>query len=161
ADRTLMDRLNEAQRQGLPGVPFDELMEYMREAAKGLDHLHSIGVQHRDVKPQNLLLVGGGVKVADFGLAKVLEQTAATNTGALTPAYGAPEFLKGRVSPHSDQYSLAVAYCLLRSGRPPFTGGPAQVMMGHLYETPDLTALPEAEQEIALRALAKDPNDRW
>ncbi len=137
ADRTLMDRFSEARGQGLRGVPFAELREFLREAAKGLDHLHSIGVQHRDVKPQNLLLVGGGVKVADFGLAKVLEQTTASNTGSMTPAYAAPEFLKGRVSPHSDQYSLAVAYCQLRGGQLPFNGGPAQVMMGHLYETPD------------------------
>ena len=161
ADRALMDRFNEVRRQGLPGVPFAELREHMREAAKGLDHLHSIGVQHRDVKPQNLLLVGGGVKVADFGLAKVLEHTTASNTGSMTPAYAAPEFLKGRVSPHSDQYSLAVAYCQLRGGALPFNGGPAQVMMGHLYETPDLTALPPSEQPAVARALAKDPNDRY
>ncbi|HVS40036.1 MAG TPA: tetratricopeptide repeat protein [Gemmataceae bacterium] len=161
ADRTLMDRFSEARRQGLPGVPFAELREYMREAAKGLDHLHAIGVQHRDVKPQNLLLVGGGVKVADFGLAKVLEQTTASNTGSMTPAYAAPEFLKGRVSPHSDQYSLAVAYCQLRGGQLPFNGGPAQIMMGHLYETPDLTGVPEEERPTVLKALAKDPEQRF
>jgi serine/threonine protein kinase len=69
ADGALSDRLREAIRQGLPGIPADELSEYVREAAKGLDYLHSLGVQHRDVKPHNLLLVGGSVKVADFGLA--------------------------------------------------------------------------------------------
>ncbi len=99
ADRTLMDRFNEAKTQGLRGVPFGELREHLREAAKGLDHLHSIGVQHRDVKPQNLLLVGGGVKVADFGLAKVLEQTTASNTGSMTPAYAAPGVPQGPCQP--------------------------------------------------------------
>ena len=98
ADRTLMDRLKEALAQGLPGVPPAELLEYLREAAKGLDHLHTLDVHHRDVKPQNLLLVGGGVKVADFGLAKLLKQASVSNTGAMTPNFAAPEILKGRVS---------------------------------------------------------------
>src|SRR5205823_3340037 len=75
ADRTLLDRLQEALDQGLPGIPRAELFEYMREVAKGIDHLNALDIQHRDIKPQNLLLIGGGVKVADFGLAKLLEHT--------------------------------------------------------------------------------------
>src|SRR5439155_4226337 len=77
ADRTLMDRLNELLRQDKSGIPAPEMIDQMRDAARGIDHLNSIGVQHRDIKPQNLLLVGGGVKVADFGLAKLLEHTVA------------------------------------------------------------------------------------
>src|SRR5262249_20852314 len=128
ADGTLMDRLNECLRQDLPGVPRWELVEYLREAAKGIDYLNSQGVQHRDVKPQNLMLAGGSVKVGDFGLAKVLERSSASNSGAMTPAYAAPEFIEGRLSDRSDQYSLAVSYCLLRGGRLPFEGNPTQVM---------------------------------
>ncbi|MCI0456207.1 MAG: protein kinase, partial [Gemmataceae bacterium] len=71
ADRTLLDRLRQAiDVQGLPGIPLPELLHHMRGAAEGIDYLNRQGVQHRDIKPQNLLLVGGGVKVADFGLAK-------------------------------------------------------------------------------------------
>src|SRR5262249_419126 len=87
ADGTLLDRLKGCLAEGLPGIPHPELLEYMREAAKGIDYLneprHTVGdrqeagIQHRDIKPANLLLVGGSVKVGDFGLAKLLEQTMA------------------------------------------------------------------------------------
>jgi serine/threonine protein kinase len=158
ADGTLLDRLREA---GAKGLPVEQLLEHMAEAAKGLDHLHSLGLQHRDIKPQNLLLAGGGVKVADFGLAKLLEHSLASNTGAMTPAYAAPEFLKGQTSVHSDQYSLAVSYCQLRGGRLPFTGDQAQILTGHLLRPPDLTMLPEAERPAVAKALAKKPDERW
>jgi formylglycine-generating enzyme required for sulfatase activity len=171
-DRTLYQRLQEARSQGLPGIPREELLEYMREAAKGIDYLNDYrhpegpaeqaGIQHKDIKPQNLLLVGGGVKVADFGLAKLLQDTVATASASLSPAYAAPEFFKGQVTRWSDQYSLAVSYCHLRGGRLPFTGDQYQVMMGHLMNPPDLTMLPtEEEQPAVVRALAKEPGDRW
>ena len=161
ADRTLMDRLHELLRQDKPGIPAAELLDQLRDAAQGIDHLNSIGIQHRDIKPQNLLLVGGGVKVADFGLAKLLEHTVASNTGAMTPAYAAPEFLKGQTSSQSDQYALAVSYCQLRGGRLPFAGHHAQIMAGHLMQPPDLTMLPEAERPAVARALSKEPDERW
>jgi formylglycine-generating enzyme required for sulfatase activity len=161
ADRTLADRLSEAMRQGLPGIPRAEALEYLSDAARGIDHLNGLGIQHRDVKPKNLLLVGGVVKVADFGLAKLLEKAGGSNTGALTFAYAAPEFFDGRVSPSSDQYSLAVSYCELRGGRLPFTGDRARVMAGHVAQPPDLTMLPGAERPAVAKALAKKPEERW
>src|SRR5262245_38044203 len=84
--------------QATGGLPAAELLEYMREAAKGIDYLNSIGIQHRDIKPHNLLLVGGSVKVADFGLAKMLRHTQTSNSGAMTPAYAAPESFRGQTS---------------------------------------------------------------
>jgi serine/threonine protein kinase len=169
AEDTLLNRLNAAINDGLPGIPAEELLEYVADAAQGIDYLNAPrseagqphGIQHRDIKPANLLRLGGRVKVADFGLAKLLDHTVASNSGSLTPAYAAPEFFKGETSARSDQYSLAVSYCQLRGNRLPFRGSREQVMMGHLTNPPDLGMLPPAEQAVVNRALAKGPEDRW
>ncbi|MBA4192155.1 MAG: hypothetical protein C0467_29620 [Planctomycetaceae bacterium] len=166
ADRTLADRLREAQRPGQPGVPRDELLGYMAAAATALDYLHAGGdtrnsIIHRDIKPQNLLLAGGVLKVADFGLARCLEHTVSTHTGGCTLEYAAPEIFKRRVTTWSDQYSLAITYCQLRGGQFPFSGSDEQKVHGHLSDEPDLTMLPPDERPVVRRALAKTPRHRW
>jgi formylglycine-generating enzyme required for sulfatase activity len=160
-DRTLLDRLNEVRAGKLPGIPVAELLNHMRDAANGLDALNAKKVQHRDVKPLNLLLLDGGVKVADFGLVKLLEGTVASHTGSMTVAYAAPECFKGEVTQQSDQYSLAASYFHLRTGRVLFGGSPERVLYSHLYEEPNLAALAPAERAVVSRALAKDPARRW
>ena len=171
ADRTLFDRYEEVVRQGLTGIPRAEMLDYLQQAAKALDYLnqphHSfgswaqVGVQHRDIKPQNLLLVGGGIKVADLGLARLLYDTSASHTGSMTLLYAAPEFFDGKTTQWSDQYSLAVTYCMLRTGRAPFTGSPAEIMAGHMTRLPDLSMLEQEERSVVARALAKKPDQRW
>ena len=146
--------------QGLPGIAPDLLHEYMREVAKGVNHLNSLQIIHRDLKPKNLLLMSGGVKVSDFGLAKILERSLASTSGAMTPLMP-PEFFHGQASPQSDQYSLAITYCQLRGGRLPFVGSAVELMAAHLNDEPDLSMIPEEERPIVARTLSKTPGHRW
>lgn len=162
ADRNLDDRLRECHAQGLPGLPRGEVLKYLSEAAEALDLMNNEhDLQHLDIKPANLFLVGSHVKVADFGLVKDLEGRTAEVTGGVTPVYAAPETFDGWVSRNTDQYSLAIVYQELLSGQRPF-GGPSarQFMMQHLTAVPDLDSLPECDRPIIAKALAKDPDQR-
>ncbi|MBN9121430.1 MAG: protein kinase, partial [Planctomycetes bacterium] len=163
ADRNLWDRFRECRAQGLSGVPRDELMRYMEETAEALDLMNNYyQIQHLDVKPQNLFLVFNHIKVADFGLAKVLEGVKATVTGGVTPVYAAPETFEGWVSRFSDQYSLAIVFQELLTGVRPFNGtNTRQLLMQHINGTPDLSSLPLADRPVIARGLAKKPDDRW
>jgi formylglycine-generating enzyme required for sulfatase activity len=169
-DCSLWDRLLQCQEQGLPGIPAEELLGYLAESAKAIDFLNephngvngkAACVQHRDIKPHNIFLVGGSVKLADFGLAKILQRSLETDTGCMTPAYASPEMFQGQISSQSDQYSLGVTYCQLRSGQLPFVGNLPQLMYGHLHKEPNLSGLPARERGPVARALAKKPADRW
>jgi serine/threonine protein kinase/tetratricopeptide (TPR) repeat protein len=163
ADSCLRRRMRACRDAGQEGIPPAELLVYVRETAEAIDFLHSRELLHRDIKPDNLLLLGSHVKVADYGLARVMDRSSLqTATTVGTPSYMAPEVFQGKVSPHSDQYSLAVTYAELRLGRPPLVAeNLGQIMFQHLYAEPDLGGLAPAERQVLLRALAKDPAKRF
>src|SRR5271157_506098 len=164
ADRSLHDLYVENQAAGLIGIPRDDLLRYLRDAAEALDYMNEKHkLQHLDVKPRNLFLICDRVKVADFGLVKHLErQTASGLLGGVTPLYAAPETFKGKISERSDQYSLAIVYHELLTGRRPFDGkNPRVLMQQHLEAEPDLRSLPESERPIVGRCLSKDPAKRF
>jgi serine/threonine protein kinase len=163
ADGNLWDRFKEHQGKGLPGIPRDELLEYMEEAAEALDLMNlQYGLQHSDIKPQNLFLVHRHIKVADFGLVKDLKDHKVLVSGYFSPIYAAPETFEGKVSQCSDQYSLAIVYQELLTGQRPFDGtNPRMLLMQHLKHPPTLSSLPARDQTIIAKALAKNAGDRF
>ncbi len=168
ADRNLQDLLREYQAAGREGVPRDELLVYLRDAAEALDLLNQErGLQHLDVKPRNLFVVGRHVKVADFGLVNSLAAMQgvtpeSVQLGVATPLYAAPETFLGRITLYTDQYSLAVSCCELLTGTPPFPGRTfAELALQHTAREPDLGGLGERDRPVLARALAKVPAQRF
>lgn len=165
ADKSLANRLDEWRELGQAGIPRSELLSYMVDTAEALDVLsHQYQLQHLDVKPANLFLVGGHAKVGDYGLVDRFENgTGQLKIGrGLTPRYVAPEVLSNQVDPRSDQYTLALVYQELLTGTFPYDATSARdVMMQHMTAEPNLSALPYGDREPTRRALSKKPCDRF
>src|SRR5690606_19199266 len=123
ADQNLEERFLALRDEGHKGIARDELLKFLHDAADALDFMHEQhNLQHLDIKPSNLLLQGGHVKVADFGLIKNLSQSELSMVSGFTPAYAPPELFHGRPGRNSDQYSLAIVYQVMLTGVPPFAG---------------------------------------
>lgn len=163
AESSLYDQFQAYCLQSMNGIPRDRLIGYLRDTAEALDFLSlKHDLQHLDVKPGNLLLVADRIKLADFGVVKSLSEKQHSCIGGLTPSYAAPEMFDGRAGRHSDQYSLAIMYYELLTGRLPFDGTTmAQLATQHLHHLPNLELIPDAEQAILHRALSKNPSQRF
>lgn len=163
ADKSMADLFNEFAARGEPGIPREALLKYIRSIADALDYISDEhGLQHLDIKPENLLMVGNHVKVADFGLIKDLQEASQSLMSGMTPAYAAPELFDGRPGTKSDQYSLAIVYQEMLTGVRPFPGTtPAQLAAQHVHGKPNLRPLPQSDQAIMAKALSKDPNVRF
>jgi hypothetical protein len=170
--KSLADRLEECRKAGLKGIPVDELLNYLQDAARAIDYLSSPrlqagsehkAIQHCDIKPPNILIVGDAAQVCDFGLARELDNLRNTSL-ALSPVYAAPEMIESNTpSPTTDQYSLAMSYLELRTGELPFPPDSTAhtVIQAHLNGKIDLSRLEPAEREVIRRATARQPADRY
>lgn len=140
----------------------------------GLHHAHEREVVHRDIKPDNLMFAqDGSLKITDFGIAKVVsgQQTLATVDGGVlgTPAYMAPEqAMAGDIGPPADVYAAGVMLYELLSGRLPFaeTDNPMAMLYQRVNESPEpigrhASHVPEIIGDVAMKALAREPAQRW
>jgi hypothetical protein len=161
ADGSLRDWLREYQGDGLPGVPPLPLVSFLAEVAEALDFLHANGIAHRRLKPANLLRRKGHARV-DFGMPHAPSPDGAVFVG-LPVYYIAPEQWQNlSASRFTDQYALARIYHEARSGR---WNAPTNVL-DFLRQAlqgpgPDLSGVPEAEQRVLRRALAREPERRY
>jgi serine/threonine-protein kinase len=161
-------------------LPLAQALPLLRDVAAALDYAHAQGLVHRDVKPSNVMIQAAGAAgvgqraiLTDFGIAKILTGagSGATRAGTMigTPDYMAPEQIRaaGDVDQRVDIYALGVVLFQMLTGRLPFAGGnPGEVVQAHLSQpAPNpRTLLPDLPVRVAdavLRALAKDPGERY
>lgn len=162
--KTLDDRQKECRDDKLLGIPADELLPYMEQAARGLDYLHREGIVHRDIKPHNIMLVGDVSKVCDYGLVVTTDADLRSTSNAFTPLYASPEAVGEQpVTGRSDQYSLAITYVELRTGKSPY-GSETAASVYAAKETGkyDLSRIRKKRvRNVLRRALARNPNERF
>src|SRR6266566_5014484 len=143
--------------------------DYVKQVAAALQYAHNHQVIHRDVKPENMLLGSQQeVLLSDFGISLLSPspEQLSTQEMAGTLPYMAPEQIRGKPVFASDQYSLAVVVYEWLCGVCPFEGSMTEVMVQQLTMPPPALrekdpSLPEAVEEVVLKALAKDPQDRY
>ena len=153
--------------------PIAEVVDIVAGVLSALEYSHSAGLVHRDIKPGNVMLTSKGeVKVMDFGIARAIadSQATMTQTNAVvgTAQYLSPEQAQGKpVDARSDLYSTGVLLFELLTGKPPFTGDSAvAVAYQHVQTIPPLPSsiagdVPEAMDRVVMKALAKNPDERY
>ena len=150
-------------------VPLKSVGSYIKQIASALQYAHDTKVIHRDVKPENLLIgLHQEVLLSDFGIAVMAHSTASmtTQNARGTIHYMAPEHCKGHPQPASDQYSLAVVVYEWLCGTLPFKGTFFEIFNNQLYALPpplqsNVPTIPPDVEKIVLKALAKDPTQRF
>ena len=162
--------LKERMAQG--PLSLSDINRVVGQVGSALDYAHRMGVVHRDVKPANILMdAEGDTFLTDFGLAKMLESSAQlteTGVGIGTPTYMSPEQGQAqKVDSRTDVYSLGVILYEMVTGRAPYEAEtPLAVVLKHITEPLPLPRsiqpdLPEEVERVILRALAKEPDDRY
>ncbi|HVN04153.1 MAG TPA: serine/threonine-protein kinase [Bryobacteraceae bacterium] len=152
-------------------LPADRAASVLAQALDGIGHAHAMGILHRDLKPSNIMLPAtGGVKVMDFGIARLLNAARMTRTGGLvgTLEYIAPERVRGQEADlRSDLYSMGIVLFEMLTGRVPFHSDTEyELMRAQLEQAPPtlaslgITTPPDVEAAL-MRSLAKNPEERF
>ena len=167
----LVDGISLKQYMEKKGVlNWKETLHFSMQIAKALEHAHSRGIVHRDIKPHNVMVLkNGSVKVTDFGIARIMSKGNTLTKEALGSVhYISPEQAKGsRVDNRSDLYSLGVVMYEMMTGRPPYDGeSPVAVAIQHINGGAPMPStlnpnIPGGLEQIIMKAMAHDPNDRY
>jgi eukaryotic-like serine/threonine-protein kinase len=155
-------------------LPLATIISYVKQVAQALQYAHDRKVVHRDVKPENMLLdINSRVLLSDFGISAIEQNTSTLITqkrvgssAAGTINYMAPEQIHGSPHPSSDQYALGVVVYEWLCGSCPFSGETLAVMYQHVHVPPlplreKISAISPTIEQVVLRALAKDPRQRF
>ena len=167
----LIDGITLKQYMEKKGVlNWKETLHFAIQIAKALEHAHSRGIVHRDIKPHNVMVLkNGSVKVTDFGIARVMSKTNTLTKEALGSVhYISPEQAKGgRVDNRSDIYSLGVVMYEMMSGRPPYDGeSPVAVAIQHINGGAVMPStlnpnIPGGLEQIIMKAMGHEPAARF
>lgn len=168
--QTLKQRLQDQASHGTR-LPIEQTLDIVAKLADALAYAHNLGMIHRDIKPANVLVATLDRPVlSDFGIARLLNETGLTSSGALigTPAYMSPEQGRGeRIDGRSDIYSLGIVLYEMLTGQPPYDADtPYAIILKHINDplTPPhllIDPMPEVVERIVLKCLAKNPDDRF
>ncbi len=167
----LIDGITLKQYMEKKGVlNWKETLHFAIQIAKALEHAHSRGIVHRDIKPHNVMVLkNGSVKVTDFGIARMMSKGNTLTKEALGSVhYISPEQAKGgRVDSRSDIYSLGVVMYEMMSGRPPYDGeSPVAVAIQHINGGAAMPStlnpnIPGGLEQIIMHAMAHEPESRY
>ena len=167
----LIDGISLKQYMEKKGVlNWKETLHFAMQIGKALEHAHSKGIVHRDIKPHNIMVLkNGSVKVADFGIARVMSESHTLTREALGSVhYISPEQAKGgRVDDRSDIYSLGVVMYEMIAGRPPYNGeSPVAVAIQHINGGAKMPStlnpnIPGGLEQIIMKAMALEPAARY
>ncbi len=167
---SLRDRI-----EGVGSLPIPEVVSLLRDVLEALEHAHQREVVHRDIKPDNIMLIGRRAVVMDFGVAKAISAASshggATTAGVVlgTPTYMAPEQAAAdpNIDHRADLYAVGVMAYELLTGEPPFGGpSPQSILAAHVAEEPKDLRLRRQEvspgmAKLVMKSLRKDPAKRW
>ena len=167
----LIDGISLKQYMEKKGIlNWKETLHFAMQIGKALEHAHSKGIVHRDIKPHNIMVLkNGSVKVADFGIARVMSESHTLTREALGSVhYISPEQAKGgRVDDRSDIYSLGVVMYEMIAGRPPYNGeSPVAVAIQHINGGAKMPStlnpnIPGGLEQIIMKAMALEPAGRY